>query len=150
MYSNILVTLDGSKFAEDALPHATTLAKVFNAPITVIYVIEPVGIYQPPGMVGPVATMPIDYDKINDDAKDYLAKTVCELKAAGLDARSVLRDGDAASQIIDYSIENGSDLIVMTTHGRSGILRWVYGSVADRILKNAKCPILMIRSVEKE
>ncbi|HEY3298468.1 MAG TPA: universal stress protein [Armatimonadota bacterium] len=146
MYSNILVPLDGSKFAEDALAHATGLAKVFASRITVIFVIEPLPAFPQPATLGIVMVMPQNMEQEIKQAEEYLACITNDLKKAGVEARLVVTEGDPAAEICDYGKENEMDLIVMSTHGRSGIRRWVYGSVAERVLREAHSPILLVRS----
>jgi len=146
MYGNILVPLDGSNFAEEALSHAITLARVFGSRVTLIYVIEPMSLYPEQGITGPILSIPLSNEREEADAKAYLHKRQTELTSTGIDNKYVIEQGDPASEIIDYSTKNNIDLIVMTTHGRSGVGRLVYGSVADRVLRQSKCPVLLIRS----
>lgn len=150
MYEEILVPQDGSEMAEAAIPHAEALAKAFGSRVTIIYVIEPVSIYPQPGIIGPVISVPMDTEQEKENLRGYLEKSVESLKKDGVDARYVIEEGDAALRIIDYSHETGINLIIMTTHGRSGIARWVYGSVADKVLRESKLPVLLIRSQVKE
>ena len=145
MYKEILVPLDGSELAEAAVPHAHELAKAFGSRITLFSVVEPVGIYPQPGVVGPVVSIAMDVEEEMENTGQYLEGIAERLKAEGLEIRRVVREGDPASLICDYAQENSIDLIAMSTHGRSGIQRWVYGSVADRVLRGAKVPILLIR-----
>lgn len=146
MYSEILLTLDGSPMAEAAIPHARALARAFEARVTLFSVVEIVSIHPQPGIVAPMVGPGVNIEMEMDQARDYLQSIAGQLKAEGIQVRSVVREGDAASQICDYAAENASDIIVMSTHGRSGLQRWVYGSVADRVLRGAEVPVLLIRS----
>lgn len=146
MYKEILVTLDGSKLAEAAIPHARELAKAFDADITLLSIIEPIGISPQPGVVGPVVSVAMNIEEEVENTGQYLEDIANQLEAEGLEVKRIVREGDPASQICDYAHENDIDLIVMSTHGRSGIQRWVYGSVADRVLRNAEVPVLLIRA----
>ena len=150
MYKEILVPLDGSELAEAALPHARELAKAFGARMTLLTVVEPISIYPQPGMIGPVVSVAMNIQEEMENAKQYLQKIEENMKAKGLEVRKVVIEGDPASRICDYAHETGADLIVMSTHGRSGIQRWVYGSVADRVLRGAKIPVLLIRPQSRE
>jgi len=146
MYKEILLLLDRSPLAEAAIPHARALAKAFGARVTLLSVVEPIGIYAQPGVVGPVFSVAINIEEEMENVGQYLQTIADQLKAEGIDAKKVVREGDAASQICDYAHETKMDLIVMSTHGRSGIQRWVYGSVADKVLKAAEIPVLLIRA----
>lgn len=146
MYQNILVPLDGSELAEVALPHAKSVAHAFNAAVTLISVVEPVVMYPQPGMIGPVMSVAVDIEDEIDSAEKYLQGIKAQLDAEGIKTSTITSGGNPAVQICDYASDNGIDLIVMSTHGRSGFQRWVYGSVADRVLRGAKSPILLVRA----
>jgi nucleotide-binding universal stress UspA family protein len=150
MYKEILVPLDGSPLAEAALPDATAVAKAFGGRISVLFVLEPIGLYPQQSMVlSPMIPPPLSTDEGEESARKYLDQMVRRLTMDGVDARYVLKEGDPASEICDYTEAEKIDLIVMSTHGRSGLKRWVYGSVADRVLREASVPILLIRSHTK-
>ena len=150
MYKEILVPLDGSELAESALPHARELAKAFGARITLLSVIEPVAVYSQPGVVGPVISVAMNIQEEMESLGQYLDKIAEQLRAENVEVQRVVREGDPASQICDYAQESKADVIVMSTHGRSGIRRWVYGSVADRVLRGARVPVLLIRAAVQE
>ncbi|UCD53912.1 MAG: universal stress protein, partial [Dehalococcoidia bacterium] len=80
-----------------------------------------------------------------EELKKYFAKIEKRLKDAGLSVRSEVKKGKPAEQIIDYASKNPFNLIVMSTHGRSGLGRWVFGSVADKVLYGASSPIFLVR-----
>lgn len=148
MYNRILLTLDGSAVAETALTHAAELASALSARLTLLSVVEPIVIHPSLGIVGP------DLPIVTIDEKEVLVnylQMLCEkLRERNIQVGYVIREGDAASEICDYAAENDVDLIVMSTHGRSGIRRWVYGSVADRVLRGAKVPVLLVRASVSE
>lgn len=146
MYQNILVPLDESELAELAIPHAKELAKRYNSRITLMEVAEARFICTEPGVGGPVVVELMDYNQLLAEAKQYLEKMADLLRKEGLTVDTVVKTGDPASWICDYADAEKIDLIVMSTHGRSGISRWVYGSVADRVLRGAKTPVLLIRA----
>lgn len=149
MYKEILVPLDGSTLAETALPHATEIAKTFGGHITLLFVVEPIALYTQPGVIAPMISPPIDDTQDIDNAKKYLDQIVRRVTMDGADSAYVVREGDPASEICDYASTQKVDLIVMSTHGRTGLQRWVYGSVADRVLREASVPILLIRAHSK-
>ena len=146
MYKDILLALDGSPLAEAAMPHARALAKAFGARVTLLSVVQPVGIYPQSGVVGPVVSIALNVEEEMESVRRYLRTIAEQFEAEGINVKEVVREGDAASQICDYAHESRADLIVMSTHGRSGVQRWVYGSVADKVLRGAKVPILLIRA----
>jgi nucleotide-binding universal stress UspA family protein len=143
MYKKILVPLDGSELAIKALDQAETLAKTFDAEIILFQVVPFMPIYGSPELVTPL----IVDEKQKEGAEKYLLNQAEELKKKGLKATSTVRTGQVvALEIIDFAKECGADLIVMCTHGRSGITRWVLGSVTLKVLTRAETPILLIRS----
>ena len=146
MYKEILVTLDRSELAEAAIPHAREIAKALGAGITLLSVVEVMAVYQQPGVIGPVVSVTMNVEEEIVTTEQYLEKIADRLRADGIVVKRVVREGDPASQICDYAHENDIDLIVMSTHGRSGVQRWVYGSVADRVLRSAMLPILLVRA----
>lgn len=145
MYTHILCTLDGSPLAEQALPHALTMAKMFGARLTLLRVVE-----VPPLPVLPeLATVEIELlPQLEQEARAYIEQKVAELKEEGVVVQGDVVEGRAAEAIADYASENNVDLIVMATHGRSGLSRWAFGSVAERVLRQAHCPVLLIRASE--
>ena len=143
MYKKILVPLDGSELAKTALDQAEKLAKTFDAEIILFQVVPFMPIYGSPELVTPL----IVDEKQKEAAEKYLANLTEEIKKKGFKVTATVRTGQqVAIEIIDFAKESGADLIVMCTHGRSGITRWVLGSIALKILTRAETPILLIRS----
>ncbi|HYA93782.1 MAG TPA: universal stress protein [Thermodesulfobacteriota bacterium] len=143
MYKKILVPLDGSELAKMALDEAEKLAKTFDAEIILFQVVPFMPIYGSPELVTPL----IVDEKQKEAAETYLLNLSEELKKRRLKVTATVRTGQqVAVEIIDFAKEVGADLIIMCTHGRSGISRWVMGSVALKVLTRAETPILLIRS----
>ena len=143
MYKKILVPLDGSELAKMALDQAEKLARTFDAEIILFQVVPFMPIYGSPELVTPL----IVDEKQKEAAEKYLVNLGEELKKRGLRVAATVRTGQqVAVEIIDFAKEAGVDLIIMCTHGRSGISRWVMGSVALKVLTRAETPILLIRS----
>jgi nucleotide-binding universal stress UspA family protein len=147
MYQKIMVPLDGSKLAECDFPHLSVLAggcKVND--IVLIRVVEP--FYQP--STPEYVLSPEEIDRVNAEmraaAEDYLGRVTKNVKFDGLNVRSEILTGRAAEVLADYATQNEVDLIIIATHGRSGVSRWVWGSVADRILRSACVQVLMVRA----
>lgn len=149
MYKEILVSLDGSELSEAALPHARALAKAFDARISLMSIMEPVEMYSQTGVVGPVVSVSMNVQEEIERIGQYLEGVADNLIKEGIDARTEVREGDPAAEICDYAETNGVDIIVMSTHGRSGLQRWVYGSVTDRVLRSAKVPVFLVRALAK-
>jgi nucleotide-binding universal stress UspA family protein len=145
MYKKILAPLDGSNLSECSLPHVTAIASGCNVPDIVLFrVIEPIYMemdsYPDSGIVYKQLI-----EQKQKEAEAYMASTIDQLKQKySLNAQSVLAFGNPAEEILDYAEKNGIDLIIMTTHGRSGISRLLFGNVADRVSRHSKIPVLII------
>ena len=142
-FKKIMVPLDGSRFAEMALDPALSIARAMQSEVVLFRVAQPIPRTQA------LADMPDVYDDVIAatfrEAEDYLA----ELRAGLSDVRvSVeIRPGEAgvARQILDYAEQNDVDLIVMSSHGLTGVKRWTYGSVAEKVLHAGPCATMVIR-----
>jgi nucleotide-binding universal stress UspA family protein len=149
MYKRILVPLDGSELAECVLPHVETIAGGCGVEsVTFVRVAEPVPI---PLNDEAYAFTSKEWQLMETEsrtaAEKYLNKLVSGTKYDNVNIQSkVLAGGRAADMIADYASKNDVDLIIIATHGRSGVSRWVWGSVADHILRSACVPVLMIRA----
>jgi nucleotide-binding universal stress UspA family protein len=146
VYQKILAPLDGSELAECTLEHLRTLVLGCGIPeVVLLRVIEPL----PPRMLGSVAhvTSDILIDMENEGEKEaqrYIRNIAKILKKEGINATPVLLTGHPAEEILNYANTNDVDLIIMSTHGRSGIKRLLMGSVTNKILSNSLVPILTI------
>ncbi len=155
----ILVPLDGSDAAKQALPHAVSIARRVDAAIILLRVV-PVQSYvslSDPNMVLDSGTGATAYDyemvrelqeKGRETAVAYLNEKQALLQQDGIACETIIGEGDEAGTIVDTAVEQKADMIVMTTHGRSGFSRWMMGSVAERVLREAKCPIMVVRHSE--
>jgi nucleotide-binding universal stress UspA family protein len=127
--------------AKQALGHAEELAKTFDAEIILFQIVPFMPIYGAPELVTPL----IVDEKQKEAAEVYLTNLAEEMKTRGLKVTAIVKTGQqVAVEIIDFAKESGVDLIVMCTHGRSGITLWVLGSVAHKVLTRAETPILLI------
>lgn len=146
MYQRIMVPMDGSELAERVLPHVETIAASSNATVELVRVIEP---FELPTRGG-IAISEDDIKQIEQhmesEAQTYLARIEDTLKGKGVKAESTVIRGKVAESLVDYARSSNADLIIMATHGRSGISRWAWGSVADRILHASHIPVLMVQS----
>ena len=142
MYKRIVVPLDGSPLAEKALDHAIKLSKIFDSEILLFEVVHFMPIYGSPELVAPL----IVDERQKEFAEKYLARLTKETEAKGVKIRYFVKTGQqVAAEIIDFAKENGADLILMCTRGRSGISRWVLGRTAHKVLIRAETPILLLR-----
>ena len=152
MYKHIMVPLDGSELAECVLPQVEMIAKSCQTipKITLVRVVTPLKLYGGLDFGGvPEYISPEQIQRLEDDSKksaqDYLAKQVRRLKGHGITAEAKVTSGMASQTLTKYAEDNGVDLIIIATHGRSGISEWFWGSVAERVLKTSKIPVLMVR-----
>jgi nucleotide-binding universal stress UspA family protein len=147
MYQTILVPLDGSELAECVFPHVTALAQGCQVKkVIFVRVVEP--FHQPTG------DYILDEEQVKKlesehkaAAEEYLRKLAGRVNLGqGIQVQPEVLHGRVADTLADYASHHPVHLIVIATHGRSGVSRWVWGSVADRILRSACVPVLMIRA----
>lgn len=146
MYNTILVPLDGSSLAEQALAHAETIAKGTGAELLLLQVISLSNI----GRVTLDTEVPIDFPSVETQLKErggaYLDGHAKALADQGVKVRTLVARGGAAATILDVLEREKVDLCVMTSHGQTGLSKWVHGSTAQKLIDNAPCPVLLIRS----
>ena len=147
MYEKIMVPLDGSELAECVLPHVEGFVK--GCHVSNVVFVRVVG---PPATshYGEVPISPEIYEETESArksaAKGYLDQIKNRLKYEGTELHSEVLVGRVADSLADYTEKNDIDLILIATHGRSGVTRWVRGSVADKILRSSNVPVLMVRA----
>lgn len=145
-YKHVLVPLDGSVVAEMALKNAVSLAQAYQAQLTLVRVVEPPHMLSAQLALESAAAFLELGTLLAQEAQDYLAQRQAELQAQGLEVATLVVEGDVvADQIIAVADRVGADVIVMSTHGRTGLPRWVFGSVAERVLRQATLPVLLVR-----
>jgi nucleotide-binding universal stress UspA family protein len=151
MYKRIVVPLDGSELAETALPCVRLLAQYSGAEIVLLRVVEyPSELYAmcheyPP--IDPLRAARLDERKkaIRQETQRYLERVAADLEKAGIKVVVRALDGPVVEGILDCTEHLGADVIVMSTHARSGFSHWIIGAVADRVLHEAKVPVLLMR-----
>lgn len=151
-YHHLLAPLDGSELAEQALPHAQAIAQRAGARITLLQVIPNVAALAqepalPPGRLTAALHTQALQSQWQEQALAALEQTAQSLAGQGVMAQAAVVVAHPPDGILDYAQTQAVDLIVMSTHGRSGLARWVYGSVAARVVQAAPCPVLLIRTV---
>lgn len=145
MYQIILVPLDGSKRAETILPHVEQLARQNSARVVFIEVLEPNA-----AMVTPYDMVPyIDAEALEQrkaEAGNYLAGLAGEFREKGIDTKKYVEQGPVVRTILDVADREDADIIAMASHGRTGLARVFYGSVAAGVLAAADRPLLIVRA----
>ncbi len=144
-FKRILVPLDGSEKAEQALPHAEQIAKSASAEVTLLYV-------EPPEAASAGTWEKKDTSfrsRQGEDLATYFDSIASSLKKAGVGVKTKVMSGHPGQQIIQEAEAGLSDLIVMSSHGRTGLARWAFGSVADQVLHSSPTPVLLVRATVK-
>jgi len=147
MYRRALVPLDGSPVAEAIIPFLLEIAGPLDMSIVLVQVLEPITPIVGDGMQQVVMDDP---ETRAQDAAEYLAPIAAMLGARGVTASWAVRRGQPAEEIVEAAGEARADLIAMSTHGRSGLGRLLFGSVAERVLRHAEVPVFMMRQTEAQ
>jgi nucleotide-binding universal stress UspA family protein len=147
MYKRALVPLDGSPVAESIMPFLMQIAGPLDMAVTLLRVVEPL-----PPIVGD-GGQPVIVDDVQArtrDAEEYLAPLAAMLRARGVNSSWAVRQGRPDKEILAGACDAGADLIAMSTHGRSGLGRLLFGSVAEQVLRHADVPVFMMRETEAQ
>lgn len=146
----ILLPTDFSGCANYALPYAAAIARAAKAQIICVHVVEPV--VPAVGYTGLADPMPIAdiSEQLEDSAERQLPKLAeCE-ECTGLNVEEVIVHGDAAAEIVRVASEQEVDLIVISSHGRTGFGRIIFGSTAESVVRHAGCPVLVVKPPPEE
>jgi nucleotide-binding universal stress UspA family protein len=136
MYQHILLPLDGSELSELAIPHVEALALGCGTKkVTIVHVVEQER-YE--GMLAGGKRPGV-----------YLQRTAKRLEAKGITTSIKVLTGDPAEAIVSFAEKNPFDIIIMASHGRSGVSRWAIGSVADKVFRASSVPVLMVKASER-
>lgn len=140
----ILIPLDGSKVAEAALPTARSLARAFGAEVFLLRIIAAAA------DLHPTADGQLDFghDDTRARSRAYLDTIAATFAHEGIRVETLVVGGDAASIILEVAGDVDADLVVMSTHGRSGLERAVIGSVTDHVIRFSAAPVLVARPAE--
>jgi len=142
MYKKILVPLDGSALAEVVLTHAKALAYSEGAEIVLLRVAAN------PALEFAFADPALAQSAVNQfeaEAQKYIDDLIANLKNDGYQVSGILAEGPIAEMILQVSEDIKADTIAMSTHGRTGPTRWLIGSIADRVVRSSKVPVMLIR-----
>jgi nucleotide-binding universal stress UspA family protein len=147
MYNKILVPLDGSKLAECALEHVKAIGLGCHVAEVVLFrVVEPNYSISDALSEGAVIYTEL-ISQVQKEAELYINEVTERFKMqTGIEVKSVLAFGNAANEILNYANNNGVDLIIMASHGRSGMYRWLLGNVTDKVSHHATVPVLIVTS----
>lgn len=141
MFNRILLPLDGSKLAERAIPHAALFARCFGAKITLLHILDPeqhVDSFQ--------SIEPLNWQLVKAESDLYLQSIAAKLREQQLDVDTIIREGKTAENIIDFAHVENIELVIISTHGKSGLSRWNMSSVVHKILEKIYLPVLLVRS----
>jgi len=144
----ILVPLDFSEHALKALRYATALARQFGASLLLVHVTEPI-VYPSDFGYAPLPPNALE-ENFQRDAQERMQVVVASIQQEGIEARVLLRVGRPYHEIVTAASECGADLIIVTTHGYTGLTHVLLGSTAERVVRHARCPVLVVRDVEAE
>ena len=147
MYRRALVPLDGSMIAESIVPFILEIAGPLDMEVALLRIVVP-----PPPIVveGSTHVVVEDVEKMRADAEEYLAPIAAALRARGVRVTSHVRFGEAVGEILSGARETGADMIAITTHGRGGLGRLLFGSIAEAVLRQAEIPVFLMRQTKAE
>ncbi len=148
MYRNVVVLLDGSELAEGVLPHVTEVIRERSSHVHLLSVSPVARGVASTGVDVHVSSTDVlaERSRIQRELVEYLRFVAHRLEPVAANVWLAVRHGRPADEILTFVGDVGADLIAMSTHGRSGISRWVFGNVADRVLRGAACPVLLVRA----
>ena len=147
---SILLPTDFSECGDYAIPYATWLARTFGASILCVHVIEPmVPAVGYSGMTEPLPLADIT-EQLQDSASRALPKIAEREECAGLDVQELIVQGEAAAEIVRVAKERQVDLIVVSSHGRTGLGRILFGSTAEAVVRHAPCPVLVVKASQEQ
>jgi nucleotide-binding universal stress UspA family protein len=146
IYRRILLPLDRSEISEQAVPHALAQARRFGAEVILLRVLEP--------LTNVKGLSDGDLEDMRAfslrRAQEYLDDLVARADCEEITVRGITVEGRPHEKILQYAEANDVDLIVICTRGRSGFSRWLMGSVADRVVRGAKVPVLLVRAEQMD
>jgi nucleotide-binding universal stress UspA family protein len=145
-YRRAVIPLDGSVVAEAIIPVFMKIARPLRLELVLLRVVQPLSAQ---AMAAPSRAAE-NIERSRHEAEEYLATVAGDLRARNMPIETSVRLGDPATEIVSGAAELGADLIAMTTHGRSGLGRLFFGSVAEAVLRHARVPVFLLRVSEEE
>ena len=146
MYKRILLTLDGSLLAEQAVPHAVAHADHFEAELILVKVLTPLT----KNLSLPYRAVKKAEEATRKLAHEYLERLAVDIRNKGISVRVVTISGSPHAEIAQFAEKENIDLIVICSCGQSGLSRWLMGSVADRVARGVSVPVLLVRAQKRE
>jgi len=144
MFEHILIPLDGSSLAERVLPHAISLSKAFGAKLTLLRVV-----YQVDQKTQLSGVNPIDWQMRMSEAEAYIDSVRDRLVQKGIETDGCVLEGRPAQQIINFAKKSNLDLIILSSHGNSGISGWNINSTVQKVLLRAYMPVMIVRAYQE-
>lgn len=144
--SSILIPLDGSALAEQSLPWAVDLAEKYQARL----ILFRVGLLPDMWSLQDTPEMDSQLEELKAQCMKYLLTVQADLKGKGLSVKAEYAVGNATQRIVERSNQPDCSMVVMNSHGRDGLSRWMIGSVAEKVARHAGCPVLLIRKPEHQ
>jgi nucleotide-binding universal stress UspA family protein len=141
MFDRILVPLDGSRLAECVLPHAKALAQAFDAQLTLVQVVEGVSVS---GLSRTID--PLRWQICKTETQAYLNEVSARIQETGLETEEHVLEGQAAESIVEFAHSQDVDLILLSSHGQSGLSRWNISSVVQKVVWQAHMPMMIVRA----
>ena len=153
MFTRILVPLDGSSLAEGAIPHAELFARIFGSNIILLQVLDPTSYHEMPNAVDPLRWQlhKAEAEAYMQGIAHRIRKNMVKKSPEGEDTikrrvEYVIREGKAAENIVDFAHTENIDLLVICTHGSSGLSRWNISSVTQKVINLIYLPVLIVRA----
>jgi len=143
----VLVPIDFSDYSKNSLKYAVNFAKHFGAELALIYVVEPI-VYPPDFSMGQIAIPSVDLE-MDKRAVEELNNLAKKEIPSDLKVKTIVKTGKPFIEIIETASEEDADLIIIATHGHSGVEHILFGSTAEKVVRKAPCPVLTLREPVK-
>lgn len=145
----LLVPTDFSEHSRHALVYAVAFAEKFGAKMFVLHILQDLAVYQPDAVtIGPPPTPPLE--QLSAAARTSLERLSAEFRLERFSVQQEVREGSPVEEIVEFAAEKDIDLIVLGTHGRGWLAHVLLGSVAEKVVRKAPCPVLTVRLKERE
>jgi nucleotide-binding universal stress UspA family protein len=145
--NKILVPIDFSDYSKNTLKYSVNFSKTFNADLILVYVVEPV-IYPPDFSMGQIAIPSVDLE-MDKRAEEELKSLANKEIPSNINIKTIIKTGKPFIEIIETASEEDVDLIIIATHGHSGVEHILFGSTAEKVIRKAPCPVLTLRAPVK-
>ena len=141
-YRNIVIATDGSENSQRAISYGIEIAKLSGATVHALFVVDTVSFSSIPMDAGWESM----YDTLKNEGEKAISEVKERGKVSGVEVREVLLEGHPSNEIIDFAEKNNVDLIVVGTLGKTGLDRFLMGSVAEKVVRGSKVPVLVVRN----